>query len=170
MSTREKIIVGAMCLTILYGAYELFGSGANLRKQPPVQKNPVEELRNFVVDIGQKLIAQEIADEYEYMIAKAGDDWTKDPFIHSSVPLKALLTIEKVDTPPKTEAKQPDFLYTGYLSLGKKKLAIINGMEYVEGEGLDFKGYYVKSIAPRHVVVANIDGMESFQLPLREVE
>jgi hypothetical protein len=171
MTTREKIIVGAMCLTLVYGAYELFGKKGQQKEQPAVQKNAVVELRGFVADIGQKLADKSSTEQYEYMLGRAGGDWDKDPFIHSNALLTAKLPIESVDlAPEKKKASKPQFVYSGYLSLGDTNLAIINGMEYAVGESLPFKGYYVKSIAPQIVVVAHFNGSESLQLPLREVD
>jgi hypothetical protein len=72
---------------------------------------------------------------------------------------------QKTVTPTRT-----GFIYTGYLELGKTKLAVINGLEYSVGESLDPNGLYVKSISPHHVVIGKVDGLETIQLPLRELD
>ena len=45
-------------------------------------------------------------------------------------------------------------LYTGYLRMGDKRLAIINGMEYEAGDILEPDGFIIRSISPRRVVIA----------------
>lgn len=44
-----------------------------------------------------------------------------------------------------------DFLYSGYMEMGTHKLAIINGMEYQEGDRLDSQGATLKKITPGEV-------------------
>jgi hypothetical protein len=69
--------------------------------------------------------------------------------------------------PPKPEEK-PDLHYSGYLQLGAKRMAIINGMEYEEGEMLPASGYFIRSISPKSVVVGKIGESKSHVLPLDE--
>jgi hypothetical protein len=171
MTKREKIIVGIMCLTVLYGAYDLFV----YRKKPrptatQPSANPIAELKSFVAEVTQKLINEKVSSEYSYMISQAGAKWTKDPFIASVEPLKKQQTIEEA---PQEEIVPPirsGFIYTGYLELGPTKLAVINGLEYSVGESLDADGLYVKSISSHHVVIGKVNGLETLQLPLRELD
>ena len=171
MTTREKIIVGVMCLTIFYGAYELLGNKGTDRKKSTgaAQTNPLKELRDFVSGVTQKMVKEKMSVEYQYMVEQAGMDWAKDPFIASSTPLKSELTVKKPapeDAEPSLSA--PDFNYTGFLQLGDKKLAVINGTEYTTGESLGIQGYYVKRIAPNRVVLGNVDSSEVINLTIQE--
>ena len=171
MTIREKIIVGVMCLTIVYGAYELLGNrGSGKRERADAPKtNPLEELRGFVADVTQKMVKEKMSVEYQYMVERAGMAWVKDPFIASS----ALLKSEAAPKTPaaketKSSASVPDFVYTGFLQLGDKKLAVINGTEYTEGESLGLQGYYIKSIAPNKVVLGKVNSSESIGLNIQE--
>lgn len=169
MTTREKIIVGVMCLTIAYGAYELFGSRKPKSKPLPSQANPLGELKNFVMEVTQKLVGEKPAKEYQHMIAQAGAQWSKDPFLHSSAPLKKSL-IERVTVNKTVTAERPpDLIYTGFMQIGNAKLAILNGIEYAMGESLNVKNYYVKEIHPTRVVIGKINGLETIQLPIAEM-
>ena len=47
------------------------------------------------------------------------------------------------------------FNYTGYMEYGRKKVAIINGLEYGEGEKLETPGYVLKAIFPGKVIIEN---------------
>ena len=61
-----------------------------------------------------------------------------------------------------------EFVYTGYLEVGRKRMAIINGMEYREGEALDIKGFVLKSVSPTKVVIENRGIGATLNVPLQE--
>ena len=171
MTTREKVIVGVMCLTIFYGAYELIGSGGGGKKERVTasKANPLEELRGFVAEVTQKMVKEKMSEEYQYMVQRAGMDWVKDPFIRSSALLKEQATVQSPGASDmQSKAPAPDYAYTGYLELGAKRLAVINGMEYTAGESIGTRGYYIKSIAPNKVVIGNVDTLEVIQLKIQE--
>jgi hypothetical protein len=166
MTTREKIIVAIMCLTIVYGAWELLGARRTGNKAPAVKSTSTGDLKSFVAEVARKLADEKSAKEHRYMIAQAGAPWTKDPFLQSANALKPSLT-PQVKTPKAAPRKPaPVFVYTGYLSTGDSKLAIINGLEYAEGESLSVEDYYVRTILPNRVVIARINGPGTVQLPI----
>ena len=171
MTKREKIIVGIMCLAVLYGAFDLFVYRKKPRYTPTQQiANPIAELKSFVAEVTKKLVNEKVSAEYSYMISQAGANWTKDPFIPSVEPLKKRQTIEETPQKEIVAPTRSGFIYTGYLELGSTKLAVINGLEYSVGESLDANGLYVKSISPHHVVIGKVNGPETIQLPLRELD
>jgi hypothetical protein len=170
MTTREKIIVGIMCLTIAYGAYDLLGSRRKQKSiSPGTMPNKTGDLKSFVADVTGKLAGEKVSKEYQYMIKQAGAQWTKDPFIHSARPLKKrLLPVNVTQTPAKPSA--PDFDYTGFMQLGTTRIAILNGMEYAEGEALPDKAYYIKSISPQRVIIGKVDSKETIQISINETD
>ncbi len=170
MTTREKIIVAIMCLTIVYGAYELLFARKSGKPVPASVGNPIGELKSFVTEIGQKLNSEQKGKESPYIITRAGATWDKDPFIHSTGPLQKRLTLGNPDQQQKPAADRPDFIYSGYMQLGTMQMVIINGMEYTVGESLTDKSFYVKSIAPQQVVIGKTTGLETIQLPIREFD
>lgn len=168
MTTREKIIVGVMCLTIVYGIYEVVGN-KGARSKPTINNtNPAEELKKFATSVTQKLVSEKVSEEYRYLIGQAGDDWNKDPFIHSTAPLTKQAALPSSSQNRAGGLPLPQFIYTGYLQVGDTKMAVINGMEYAVGESLKTKGLYVKSIAPLKVVIGKLNGEETIQLPITE--
>jgi hypothetical protein len=171
MTTREKIIVGIMCLTVLYGAYDLFvyRNKPKYKASTPTS-NPIVELKSFVAEVTRKLVSEKVSDQHRYMIEKSGENWTKDPFIPSIEPLRKQLV--RNDTPQKPSVPQSPtgFIFTGFLKIGDKRFAVINDMEYSVGEQLDPNGLYVKSISPQYVVIGKINGPETIQLPLKELD
>ena len=170
MTTREKIIVGMMCLTIVYGAYEVVGSRISKRATPNVPKNPAGELKAFVAEIGSKLNKESPAKAYTYAIEQAEAAWNKDPFIRSSRPLKKHLAVSTGIQPPKSPDVHSKLTYSGFMQMGNTRMAIINGTEYAVGEALPDKSYYVKSISPDKVVIGKVKDPETIQLPLKEFD
>lgn len=166
MTTREKIIVGLMCLAIIYGAWELVGNRGPAKPTAPSTENPVEQVRTFVGDLTKKIVADKVPAEYLYMINQASDRWVKDPFILTQEPLSTERESPKTGT-EKISAR-PTLEYSGYLQVGTSIMAIINGMEYAVGDALTMEGYYVKSVSPRNVVIARINGRETMELPIQE--
>jgi len=171
MTTREKIIVGIMCLTIVYGAYELIIRGRT-RPLPALTTTSAStgDLKSFVAEITGKLANEKVTMEYQHMIRQADADWTKDPFIQSSEPLKKRLS--QVGSTPKKPKKsvKPRYTYSGFIQLDDTRLAIINGIEYAVGEKLVNKAFYVKTISTNRVVLAKVNSNETIQIFITETD
>lgn len=168
MTTREKVIVGLMCLTIIYGAWELIGNRKKAGPTVAANENPVEDARKFINDFSKKLAAENGTDKYAGIIDKAGEDWSKDPFLLQSDALKNEKEIKKPAKAMEIIQPIPHFTYTGFLEVGNAKLAIINGSEYAAGDSLNVDDYYVKTITPQRVVIAQTKGPETLELLLQE--
>jgi hypothetical protein len=171
MTTREKIIVGVMCLTIVYGAYELLGSSTTHKSATVSQTNPIEELRKFAADVTQKMTSAKIGKEYLYMVKQASADWTKEPLLQSTLPLKQKL-IAQAPSPEPTDRTgfNQTFTFTGFLQIGNIRMAVINGKEYAIGEALDIKGYYLKSASEDKAVIGRVKSSDTIQVPLTELD
>jgi hypothetical protein len=62
-------------------------------------------------------------------------------------------------------------IYSGFLQMGQKRLAIINGMEYETGDRLEPGGFLLKSISPTRVVIApRGKKSKSISLPMEDSE
>jgi hypothetical protein len=101
------------------------------------------------------------------VIQKAEAAWKQDPFLEIQ---KAKAT-EPKDTRPKETARLPNLVYNGFMELGSKRLAIINGQEYETGDKLNPGGFTIKSILPTRVVIVSAQGEGApIVLPLQESE
>ena len=59
--------------------------------------------------------------------------------------------------------------YTGFMQMGDKKFAIIDGLEYTAGDELVQGGFEVRSITPRQVVIVSTDrSKKKFIFPIEE--
>ncbi len=59
-------------------------------------------------------------------------------------------------------------IYSGYVDSGKKKLAVINGLEYRVGEQLEMEGYILKGITPSKVLIVNKNTGNEMEIPIQE--
>ena len=157
MSNREKIIVGLMLLTVVYGIYALFFEGKGKSSIKPTAAvsatKQLENLNAFITKVAEASRAG-LSKEDKYIIARAESAWKQDP----------MTTVELTDRPEDeikkrqqqltdTSGPQLDVSYTGFMQMGEKKFAVINGLEYTTGDELEQGGFIVGRITPRQVVI-----------------
>ena len=135
-----------MLLAIGYGIFVWFLSSpqqvAGLNDD-----NEQEALKAFIVNVAERTTGG-LSKIQTVTLKKAEANWKRDPLIQ--IEPKPLVK-EKEDQPPVLTIKM---LYTGFLRMGDKRLAIINGMEYETGDKLEPDGFIIRSISPRRVVIA----------------
>ena len=162
MTSREKIIVGIMLLTVGYGAVELF-----MPRRKPVTSLIVqspEDLNAFIAKVADA-VKVATADASGMVIQKAESDWKQDPFMVIRKAQK--LTAEK--NPAKEPLRPlPAMTYSGFIEIGAKRMAIINGVEYEAGDKLGVGGVTIKSVLPNKVIMTSSQG--EIVLPLQESE
>ena len=140
-----------MGIVILYAAVDFLMPG---KKNSGIDvKQKTEELNSFVTTLSVGMSKDAVKNLGPLIFSRAEKEWTQDPFLDNKS-FKAWVQVEK---PVKegTPAPKIDFTYTGYLEMGRKRIAIINGIEYKEGEPLDIKGFVLKSVSPARVLIEN---------------
>ena len=90
----------------------------------------MSELNNAIVDLAGKINQNNLSNA-DYIIKKAKEPWKKDPFVQTHGPLGDL---KKADVDKQSEAGPSSILFTGFIHVGDKMIAIINGQEYEEGD------------------------------------
>lgn len=149
MSMREKIILLLAALAVGYGVYVLFfegsdGTGQSSAPQATSSPTGATTIANQV----QSTIASGRLSESEFAIlAKAREPWNRDPF-HSRTSSQAEDTTDQ-----EQRGEEISFVYSGYVELGNRRYAVINGEEYTTGEELQPAGYFVRDILPDKVVI-----------------
>ena len=162
MSKREKIIVGLMVLSLIYGFYIFFIEPAP-KKGHAVTNSKLDAFNKFISNIAV-LTKDGLSEIDAYIIQNIGSKWTKDPLFRT-----------KGGGPFNTKGELiPDspggITYSGYLQMGKRNLAIINGMEYETGDPLDQGGLIVGPIYPERVIIFVQGGKRKFAIPLEEMQ
>jgi len=153
-----------MALAIVYGVYTVFFSTP---REAPVSSGDkqLEALNSFITKVADKTKSG-LPEDQLFILQKARAEWKQDP----------LIRIQPKLTREEEEKRQPlvlksKILYTGFLEMGDKKLAIINGVEYEVGDRLEAAGLVVRMINPNHVVVAAPDeNNKTVIIPMEEIE
>ncbi|SDN70104.1 hypothetical protein SAMN04488516_10540 [Desulfonauticus submarinus] len=137
MSKREKIILILAFITIIYGIYVFLYE--NTTPRVSIQnKIDIENLkRQIKLNMSVNLTPLE-KDILFLVISKV-----KDPFLYTSLN-KNMKVFTK---------QQIKFEYSGYVFIGDKKYAVINGKEYTEGERLDIGNFKVLKISKTKVIL-----------------
>lgn len=168
--TREKIILGVMAIAILYAAFVFLypkakGSPTVTTQKAMEQKNA--ELNQFVTGLNAGLDKEWMKNVGALIFSRAERPWTQDPFLESGTYKVWLKANEAAKMAPVAPPKIT-FIYSGYIELGQKKMAIINGIEYSEGDPLDIAGYVLKSVNASRAVIENRRNGVTENVPLQD--
>ncbi len=151
MEKREKIILLLLSLVIAYGAYVyLFSDSGGVTSMKDLVN--MDELNRVKDDVQKKLDENPLSDQERFRLQLAERAWPKDPFYDRTKDVAS--QDETLDT------KWPeDFTpkYTGYISIGDQIFAIINDLEYQEGDELEYPGFYVYEITKNKIVIGQKD-------------
>ncbi len=142
-----------MAAAVLYGAYSFLFSGSSGNKMKLSVKGQVP-VNEFVTDLIRRIREADTTATDKLIMAKSAAKWKKDPF----------MVLEKAETSEGDTEKQMEivsredlagaFNYSGYMEMGKSRLAIINGMEYLEGDNLSIQGAALQKISPNKVFIS----------------
>lgn len=153
---REIIILLVAGLAVTYFIFDILVA--------PSLKKPAMSIETEKVDI-QKLLAEmgEYAkkdgsvDTLIYTVSRAELVWPRDPFLN-----------EDLASAASVESQKTKFNYTGFIMLGGKRLAVINGIEYQTGESLTTGGFVVRAINPNDVVLEDAVNKSRLSVPIQE--
>ncbi len=160
LNKRQIIILGIAALFVLYAAYDYLILGPAGKKVETGTNSP--EINTFVNNLQNDLMKDITAGVDAYIIGRAEADWQKNPFWerHSYKEWAAREGAAGVSA--------SKIIYSGYVDSGKKKLAVINGLEYRVGEQLEMEGYILKGITPSKVLIVNKNTGNEVEIPIQE--
>lgn len=166
MSNREKGILVFMAIAVLYGIYSFFL--ASSPKPAAVNRGKsIDDITKFIEEVTDSL-KEDSSEKNRYVLAQARAQWAQDPFL----PARALTAKSDivVETLPGASSEEVSYRYSGYIKMGNRKLAIINGLEYEPGDELKQGGKVVKEIGPMQVVIGNPNEDNNLTLLLDETK
>ncbi len=171
MSKREKIILIIMALTIVYGFYALFLENPSPGKPKLVASgNKLDTFNKFITNVAA-LVKGGVSEEETYIIDKIPVKWTKDPLLNTRKEVAFKPEKEKLDEAKKGATSQElGIVYSGFLNMGNRNLAIINGIEYEKGEKLPDGGHIVEEIHPNRVVMGMQGSKKKITVKLEEMQ
>jgi hypothetical protein len=170
MTNREKIIVGLMLLTVVYGVYTVFFESKG-SVEPAAAVSSTMELENlnaFITKVAETSKAG-LSESDKYIIGRAEAEWKQDPLVNVDLTNRPESEINKSKEVTRVSIPDLKVSYTGFMRMGDKTFAIINGMEYSAGDQLEQGGYLVRSITPSQVIIVSTrDSTKRFIFPLEE--
>jgi hypothetical protein len=149
MSKREKIILAVMLVSVLIAAV-IFFSGSSPQTTSTANEMELATLKTSSTQLTADVKKDALTDREKYVLELAEADWPGDPFLE-----RKLMPASQMGG-GAGGPRPSDFAYSGYLDVGNRRLAIINGLEYLVGDQLESGGFVVKSIDPEKVVLEDI--------------
>jgi hypothetical protein len=170
ISKREKIIIGLVTLAVLYGLFELLWHPAIKDTYTGIGEDN-KALNELVAGIDRVITGEGLTQAEQYTLVSAQDEWPQDPF--SDVPLDMLevgdmADIEETVADMQISEPDPGFYYSGFLIMGDKRIAIIDGQEYEKGDELKSGLYTVQGIDPEKVTIRDKKSSRVFIVPIRD--
>jgi hypothetical protein len=161
MERREKIIIAVMAIAVIIGGYDLLFKSSSVSK-PVIKKKSATELTDFVTSVIGGI--REKDTKSDYIVRLASLAWTKDPFLQFDPAVES----ENNNRAGRGSKQNEGLNYSGYLKMGAKSLAVINGIEYEEGENLVNGEYLIEKVFPARVVLRSSSSSNSITLFLDE--
>lgn len=159
-----------MLLTVVYGVYTVFFEDRN-STEPVAAISASKELENLNAFIAKVAEASKagLSAKDKYIIERAEAEWKQDPLISVNLTNRPESEIQKSKEVTRVSIPDLKVAYTGFMQMGDKTFAIINGVEYSAGDQLEQGGYMVRSITPSQVVIVSTrDSNQRFIFPLEE--
>ena len=151
MSTREKILVGLMIVSVLLGTMVLFSDGQKETASKGAAGNQTP-LTQMLTRLTAQFGNDPFLESNRYALARAQLPWQKNLFPEGPETLMA--TTEATVTAEALPANVA-LVYSGYIETSRRRVAIINGTEYVMGDQLEDSVYTVEQITPSQVVLGS---------------
>jgi hypothetical protein len=159
---RQVILVAFMIASVGYGAFELLGGRPGGKDAAPVRAVETQEASKTAEMINQMLDKAPMSESEQYRVELLRRETLVSPFYAADT---------EFYFPGAGQAAAGDsLLYKGYVKVGDKVLAVINGVEYAVGEEVETTGYVVASIQQNYVELSRGEGDERGRrkLPLTE--
>ena len=154
--SREKIILTIAALASLYLLFDLVIAPMIWKKTSSVETEKIdnEKLMTEMAELGKK---DGSMDTLIYTISRVDAKWPSDPFL-----------VENLAAANAIEMQKSKYVYSGFVSLGSKKMAIINGFEYQVGDKLATDNFYVVGISGNAVILEDMISKSRISIPVEE--
>ena len=158
MQPAGRIII-ALLIAALLGALYWFWPVPLPQSTHIAAEKELVEAKALSGRLAEDLKREALTDRERHILERAGADWRRNPFEG-----------ERPAPPRQTSGTAPastssPYVYSGYMEVDKKRLAIISGMQYQVGDRLESGKYVVRSIEPEKVVVEDPGKRDQLILP-----
>jgi len=145
MEKREKILLGFLAATVVVAGGLHFSTPDTGTAPGGMALAPLN-----LDEVTSAVEQAKLTPEQAYRLEVLADNATGDPFYGG---LGGLLQDESQDGQGDAE-----YVYSGYIKIGPKIFAVINGVEYAQGDELAEGGYMVHAIDKNSVLLERTDG------------
>jgi hypothetical protein len=156
-SRRELIILGLAGLAVIYLVFDLIIMPSYKPKKIETAQAQNIDIKTLLAEMSQYAKKDGSVDNILYTMSRADLTWPRDPFLY-----------EDLASAASVEGQKTKFNYTGFVMLGPKRLAIVNGIEYQIGETIAGADFTVKAINPNDVVLENLVNRSRLSIPIQE--
>ncbi len=158
MQSAGRIII-ALLIAALCGALYWFRPVALPQSTHIAAEKELIEAKALSAQLVEDLKREALSDRDLHVLERAGADWRRNPFEgQRTAPPR-----QTTGTAPASPSSA--YVYSGYMEVDKKRLAIISGMQYQVGDRLESGKYVIRSIEPEKVVVEDPGKREQLVLP-----
>jgi len=153
---REAIFLALAGLAVVYFLFDYLVL-PSLKKPAAVVEAEKVDIQRLIAEMGEYARKDGSVDNIIYTVSRAEVTWPRDPFLN-----------EDLASAASVESQKTKFTYTGFIMLGNRRLAVINGIEYQVGESLTTEGFVVKAINPNDVVLEDAMNKSRLAIPIQE--
>jgi hypothetical protein len=160
LSTREKILVGLMLVAVCLGSLMLFSDGQK-KQGPSAASDKPNSITHMLTNLATQFGSNTLLEQKQYVLSMARTPW-QDIFLTGDAmmaqPVEALISADMLPS-------NVSLVYSGYIETPQRRVAIINGIEYLEGELLDKSQLVIRHIDSQRVVLG-ASAHKVFSVPL----
>jgi hypothetical protein len=158
MTRREQVILG-LTATAALGA----GGYLAIKKLSPPASGPPTipiDFNTLITSVQVKLKQGELTEREERILVAATTPWLRDPLRERQVETRAPTEAITINLPR----------YIGYLNVGSKAIAIIDGDDYRVGEMIEGGLFQLTRIDPEHIELTRPGDTDPIKVPLEQVQ
>jgi type II secretory pathway component PulC len=163
MSKREKAIVLLTFVAILYGVYSLLFASAS-ENDTKGRAAGFDETCKLAIEAARNVFKDASSEIDTYIMTRAETAWKRELFLRSD----SFFQSTAFPDPAGNSADEKKFIYSGFVASAEKRLAIINGVEYAQGETLNGTDYFVREISPDRVLLGLARKKTTMTVPLAD--
>lgn len=156
MQKREKQILGVMAVVLLVGAY-MYVSAPGKPAPGPAATGAGRVMAD---EVAKNIDQVRLTPQQAYRLGLLTDNATGNPFYGGPGGIA-------MEDDPSLASGGQDFVYSGYMKVGYKLFAVLNGVEYAVGDELAEGGHRVQAIDKNFVILERTDGSTGRKLTRR---
>jgi|GEM_PF-3535901 len=167
LSLREKLVLGLVAAVVVIALISILVPANGTSTAAQVDQHAAD-LNDFSVQLALKMAQNSISGFEAAALEKAAVAWQVDPFL--DVQRQDAIPDGHPGSPATADTTAADQLsYTGFVQMGQRILAVINGLEYEVGERLaEHPGLILQRISKQHVVLVRLETGAELVLPMKE--